>query len=47
MFFDVIKGMCSLDIGRSSTGLTVGIAGEECMSWIVSWCFAYVVIGIP
>ena len=47
MSCDAIKGPCSLDICRLGTGLSVGIAGEECMYWIVSWYFSYAVAGIP
>ena len=39
---DVIKGLLSLDIGRSGTRLTVRITGKECMFSIVIRCFAYV-----
>ena len=38
MFSDAIKGLFSLDIGKSGTGLIVWVAGKECMFWIISRC---------
>ena len=47
MLCDVIKIPCSLDRGRSGTGLSVGVTGEGCMFWILRGCFAYAVARIP